>query len=224
MIQMQLDYDAALALHIEEGGDANDFYPPNFDSHRFSTPEHFKDDPSISPSSSARDSCPRQKWSKRKSDYLANKGQHEESSRSEPAWNAQAAAADAEFAQALQREYEQQEQSRLTERTNQEQRIRQRREEEKRANRKQSERDAAEAQRLHKRMEREEKERQKAEAEQSRQDYQRRKAEEKQGEQTVKANSKQCPRCRWSIQKTAGCEHVSSLWADCSNSVAADRL
>jgi hypothetical protein len=45
---------------------------------------------------------------------------------------------------------------------------------------------------------------------QEREAYQRRKAEEKQGEQTVRANAKQCPKCRWYIQKKDGCDHVST--------------
>lgn len=76
--------------------------------------------------------------------------------------------------------------------------------------RRQDAKDAAAAQALHKQFEREERERvQKRQREQERQAYQRRKAEEKQGEQTVKSNAKQCPKCRWYIQKKDGCDHVS---------------
>lgn len=63
--------------------------------------------------------------------------------------------------------------------------------------------DATAARELQGRYDREESKRQEREA------YQRRKAEERQGEETVKANAKQCPKCRWFIQKNNGCDHVS---------------
>jgi len=40
-------------------------------------------------------------------------------------------------------------------------------------------------------------------------DYRQRREEERQGEQTVEANAKRCPKCRWYVQKKDGCEHVS---------------
>ena len=72
-----------------------------------------------------------------------------------------------------------------------------------RLQRQQSTRDAVTARALHGEFQREEQDRQEREA------YQRRKFEEQQGEQTVKENAKQCPKCRWFIQKNNGCDHVS---------------
>jgi hypothetical protein len=58
--------------------------------------------------------------------------------------------------------------------------------------------------------ERERKERDKREAaERERLAYKRRIAEEELGEQTVRSISKACPKCRYHIQKSGGCEHVS---------------
>lgn len=70
--------------------------------------------------------------------------------------------------------------------------------------------DAAMARALQDSFEREERERiRQRQRDHERRAYQRRKAEEQQGEQTVKANAKQCPKCRWYIQKNDGCNHVS---------------
>ena len=79
----------------------------------------------------------------------------------------------------------------------------------------QSASDAKTARALQDEFGREERERvqQRQRYDQTRQDreaYRRRKAEENAGEQTVRSNAKQCPSCRWYIQKNDGCDHVSS--------------
>ena len=117
---------------------------------------------------------------------------------------------DASYARNLQKQFEQEDRDRHSAAEHQARHQRSIREAEGRAARHQAAKDASAAQALQKQFERDERDRvQQRQRDQEREAYQRRKAEEKQGEQTVSANAKRCPKCRWYIQKNDGCDHVS---------------
>ena len=110
---------------------------------------------------------------------------------------------DAAYARNLQKQFEQEDRHRRATFEQESQRKRSIREANDREARRRSVNDEKAARALQGEFEREDRARLEREA------YRRRKAEEREGEQTVKGNAKQCPSCRWYIQKTDGCDHVS---------------
>ena len=110
---------------------------------------------------------------------------------------------DASYARYLQKQFEQEDRNRRANVEEEFKRQRSIREANDREARRRSANDEKAARALQGEFEREDRARLEREA------YRRRKAEEREGEQTVKGNAKQCPSCRWYIQKTDGCDHVS---------------